>query len=126
MGTAFLFGGLAIPVYSLCIAHVNDRVEPGQVVALASALVLVYGVGAAAGPLLASGLMHALGPRGLFVFSAVVLGGLTIFGVVRLGFRAGVAPEDKRRFVLVPRTTHAALQLHRDRRGPGPGTRARS
>jgi len=68
--------------------------------------------------------MELQGPAGLFVFDASVLALLGLFGTVRSGFRRGVHAEAKRGFLIVPRTTHAVLQLHRDRRGRGPGRRA--
>ena len=40
-----VFGGLALPMYSLCIAHTNDHLEPEQMVAASGALVLAAGFG---------------------------------------------------------------------------------
>ncbi|TNF89960.1 MAG: MFS transporter, partial [Gammaproteobacteria bacterium] len=38
-----LFGGLAFPLYSVCIAYTNDHLEPQQMIAASGALVLVSG-----------------------------------------------------------------------------------
>jgi hypothetical protein len=70
--------------------------------------------------------MILLGPQGLFAFTATTLGLLGLFGLVRLGLRGEGARWRKRGFITVPRTTHVSLQLHRDRRGRGPGKRARA
>lgn len=121
MGAGFAFVGLAIPIYSISIAHVNDRIAEGEVVAVASRLVLIYGAGAALGPLLASFSMRLLGAHGLFVYISATLGLLSLFGVIRLGFRGEGVLWPKRGFIIIPRTTHVSLQLHRDRRGQGPG-----
>ncbi|MFW5724700.1 MAG: hypothetical protein ACOCWF_09080, partial [Halochromatium sp.] len=124
LGAGFVFGGFAIPIYSISIAHVNDRIAEGEVVAVASRLVLIYGAGAALGPLLASASMRLLGTQGLFVYISATFGMLVLFGLVRLGFRGEGVLWPKRGFIIVPRTTHVSLQLHRDRRGQGPGRSA--
>lgn len=61
LAVVFVFGGLALPMYSLCVAHTNDALEPQQMVAASSNLVLTYGVGAALGPSLAAAVMGLLG-----------------------------------------------------------------
>ena len=43
---SFLFGAFAIPLYSLSVAHANDRAEPGQYVLVAAGLIFIYAVGA--------------------------------------------------------------------------------
>src|SRR6056297_1414214 len=63
---AFLLGGLAMPSYALCVAHANDHVDTNEVVAVSSGLLIVYGAGSAAGPVLASLAMNLLGPSWLF------------------------------------------------------------
>ena len=80
----FLLGGLAMPSYALCVAHANDRIEPGEVFAGSSALVLVYGAGSAAGPFLAGLLMDAAGGEALFPFFA----GWLVACAVHAGARA--------------------------------------
>jgi MFS family permease len=41
-----IFGGLAFPLYSVCIAYTNDHLDPNQMIAASGALVLVGGLGA--------------------------------------------------------------------------------
>ena len=69
---ACLYGGLAFPLYSLSVAHANDYIEAEDLVQASSGLLLSYGVGATLGPIAAAAVMGALGPSGLFVFSAAV------------------------------------------------------
>jgi MFS family permease len=59
-------GGLTYPLYSFAAAYTNDWTPQDKLVGAASQLVLLYGVGAVAGPLLASIAMSAVGPRGFF------------------------------------------------------------
>jgi MFS family permease len=124
LGLTFLYGGMTMPLYALSIAHVNDYVDPRELVATASGLVLVYGGGAVIGPFGASLVMAQLGADGLFVFSGAVLALFAAFALLRIPQRAAIEAALKRAFVNVPRTTHAVLQIHKHRAGPRPGPRA--
>jgi MFS family permease len=112
IGLAVVLGGAAMPIYALCVAHVNDQIAPREVVAASSALILVYGVGSALGPFGASLVMDAVGPRGLFVFMAVALGAFALYAARRLVVSPPPAPEAKDSWVSVPQTSHAVLPLH--------------
>ncbi|MDA3935126.1 MAG: MFS transporter [Gammaproteobacteria bacterium] len=79
-----LWGGMAFPLYSIAVALTNDRANHDEYVQVSSGLLLLYGVGAVAGPLLAALTMGAMGPGGLYVFSGTVH--LVLFGYV--GIRA--------------------------------------
>lgn len=113
LALGFVYGGFAITMYSVCIAHVNDFIEGDEFVAVASSLILAYGAGSVLGPIGASLLMTRLGPEGLFLFSAAVQILFAVFGVFRLGVRAAANSAAKDSFVTVPKTTHTALPLHR-------------
>lgn len=123
LGIMFVVGGTLFPVYAIAVAHVNDQIEPNELVAAASGLVMVYGIGAAAGPFAASLVMARVGPSGLFLFQGAVLALFVAFALFRLSRRSGVAKSLKQVFVAAPRTTHAALQMHKHRTGPSPGPR---
>ena len=56
-----VFGGLVLTLYSLAISHVNDQLEPEQMVDSSSALILLNGLGSVAGPLLMGSLIAAWG-----------------------------------------------------------------
>jgi len=75
--------GLVLTIYSLGISHVNDRLEAAQMVAASSALLLLNGLGAIAGPLLASGMIGLFGPNAYFATLAALTGGLTLYCVWR-------------------------------------------
>jgi len=67
-----LWAGLPTSTYSLAAAHANDRTTDAERVTLSSALLLMWGIGAAAGPLIASLAMDWLGAGSLFGFTAIV------------------------------------------------------
>jgi MFS family permease len=118
---SFLFGGFSVPMYSLAVAHVNDHIEADELIGAASSLVLLYGAGAAIGPLAASLAMGRLGPPGLFGFTAAILFAFAAFRMVK---RRPLARELRERFVGVPSTTHAHLPMHRHSTGRAPGEAA--
>ena len=110
----FLYGALSFPLYSLCVAHVNDHIPQDSLVATASALVLVYGIGSALGPLVSGLLMSHLGSSGLFLFICAVQSLFALFGFYRLTRRGEVLPDIKKAYVPIPQTTHVASQLGQD------------
>jgi MFS family permease len=100
-----------LPLYSLCIALINDELTPSEMVGAASALVLIYGVGSAVGPYGASMAMSAIGPGGLFAFLSIVLGVFVLFSLVRLQIAPRLPRRHGERFHWYPRTTFAAFDL---------------
>ncbi len=92
--SAGLFGGLAFPLYSVCIAYNNDHLNPNQMIAASGALVLTGGLGAVAGPFLIASIMDQFGESYLFWSMAVVHALIGIFGLIRMLIRSPV-PLDK-------------------------------
>lgn len=82
MGAVVGAAGLAL--YPLFAAYTNDRVRPDQMVGAGSSLIMLYGAGAIAGPLLAGEFMQHLGPSGFFWLLAVTMLGLAVFTVWRI------------------------------------------
>ncbi len=66
-----LWGALAFPVYSVSVAQANDRADPGTFVMISSGLLLMYGIGAVAGPFISSAVMTLIGDQALFLYAAV-------------------------------------------------------
>jgi uncharacterized membrane protein len=94
-----VFSGLALTIYSLGISHVNDRLEPAQMVAASSALLLLNGAAAILGPVLASGLMSMQGPAAYFATLATLSGALTVNCLWRKTRRAPVPQVQKGHFI---------------------------
>lgn len=67
-----VFGAGAFPLYAIAVAHANDYADASESVEVSSGLLLVYGMGAAAGPLLASLGRQLLTSPSLFFFTAAV------------------------------------------------------
>lgn len=106
-----MFGAMAFPLYSLCLAHMNDFVRRDDFVATSSAMLLLYAGGAALGAIPASLLMSQMGPPGLFASTALGHAALALFTIARVRQRAAVAPERKEPFISIPRTSPTLYAL---------------
>jgi MFS family permease len=95
-----LFGALALPGYSLAAAHAYDKTATGDMVRTSATLLLANALGAAIGPLLASLMMESLGPRSLFLFTAVIEAALAVYIFYRTRVMASLDAPDKTEFDL--------------------------
>lgn len=98
-------------VYAIAVAHAFDFAGSGRTVALSSGLMLVWGVGASAGPIVAATAVDHLGPRGLFVHAVVFSVLFVGFAYWRMTRRRPVPPEERERFVDLPTTSPIAPRL---------------
>ena len=94
-----LFSGAALTLYSLAVSHVNDKLEPAQMVAASSALLRMNGMAAAVGPVLAGSLMAAFGPSAYFATLATLTGALTVYDLWRKSRRSPVPRALKGPFI---------------------------
>jgi MFS family permease len=80
-----------MPVYSISVAYANDYADRSEYVRVSAGLLLVYGLGAIAGPFLASALMTWHNASGLFWFAAsahVLLIGFISYRFIKEGNQA--------------------------------------
>jgi MFS family permease len=92
---AALFSGAALTLYSLSVSHVNDKLEPSQMVAASSALLLINGTAAAFGPFVTGTLMGEFGARAYFAVLGTLTGALTLFDLWRK-LRRGPVPKSQK------------------------------
>ena len=107
-----LYGGLAFAIYPVAIAHLVDHLKPEQMLAGGSSLLLLHGVGAMIGPLVAGQLMELPGPLMVPLFWSVIH---LVLGFMALSYRRHGAEEDPGAhvadFVPMVRTTPMAFEL---------------
>jgi MFS family permease len=99
LALAAVFSGFVLTIYSLAVSHVNDKLEPAQMVAASSALLRLNGTSAAIGPVLAGGLMTVFGPRAYFAALAALTGGLAVYDLWRKARRKPVPPSQRGPFI---------------------------
>lgn len=107
----FLYGGFMFTVYGLCVAHVNDLIDPSRLLEVTGGLLLLYGIGAAIGPTAAAMLMDVLGPGSLMVYFAALLALLAVFAAHRIRAVPHVLPEERHTYVTMAGSSQAVLQM---------------
>lgn len=98
LALGFAWGALAFPTYSVAVAHANDWASPDTFVQVSAGLLLLYGVGAIIGPLVAPLLMGPLGASGLFAFNTGVFLLLMIYTLLRMRRREACDETHHRDF----------------------------
>ena len=90
-----VFGSISLPLYSLAIAHANDHMETDELLGAAGKLVLLFGVGASAGPFIAGAAMQQVGPQGFFLYLSATYVLIGVFAVYRMTQREAVPLEEQ-------------------------------
>jgi MFS family permease len=107
-------GAFMLPIYPLLLAHTNDYAPNSLLVETSSGLLLLYAVGAMAGPSVAAALMQTYGDGSLFLFIAGVLAVLLVYILFRLGRREIAKAEERVEFYPVPKTSPSVYSLETD------------
>ncbi|TVR06553.1 MAG: MFS transporter [Salinarimonadaceae bacterium] len=103
------WGGMALCVYAVCVAHACDLVEPDQIVPAISSLLVCWAFGSMIGPAPATFLMEAVGPQGLFYYCGTIA--LALFGFVLARIFKRDRPKSAGGFVNMPATSAAVSDL---------------
>ena len=78
------YAGFALPMFTLNLAYVNDFIDKEKFVAAGAGLQIIFGIGAMAGPFLASIFMNKYGPNGFFIYLIIFHLLIGIFGMYRI------------------------------------------
>lgn len=111
LSLALIHGALMLPIYPLCIAHVNDQTPVARMVQVSGGLLLIYSIGAAAGPLAAAAWMERAGGEALFYTISILLGLFALMILYRLVAGRIVLRRYAGPFSLASRTTQAAYEI---------------
>ncbi|MGD8476132.1 MAG: MFS transporter [Burkholderiales bacterium] len=110
--SAALYVGFASTVYPVSLALAHDRMQHGEVVGTNATLLLAFGAGTIAGPLGASLTIWLVGPPGLFIFTAAVMGTLGMIATHYWKTRGQIPVAEQEHFVAVtPISTAALMEL---------------
>jgi MFS family permease len=107
-----LYGGLIFALYGISVAHTNDHLGPGEVLEATRGLLLVYGMGAFAGPLLAGLAMERMGPAGLPLVAVAASVTVAVYGLYRMTQRSAPPLAEQADYVPLARTSPVALEMH--------------
>ncbi len=102
IGLAAFYGLLAYTLYSIVVAHANDHADASDFVKVSSGLLLLYGAGTMAGPILAGILMQFLRAESLFLVTGVAHLGVAGYALFRVAQRAPVPVEEREAFTALP------------------------
>ncbi len=101
-GVMLVYGALTFPVYALSMSHMNDLLEPAQLVSGAAALVTFMGSGAIAGPVLTAALMTLVGLNGMWIALATFHGLFAIYTIYRFVERPHIPLALQKVFAPIP------------------------
>jgi MFS family permease len=111
LGSMLLYGGAAFSLYPLCVAHANDNADSSEFVATASGLLLIYGIGAAIGPLIAGPMMQLFAAPAFPTFLSAMQVALALFILVRMRARPAPPRDAQEPFVMLGRTSQSVLEM---------------
>ena len=97
-----LYAGVAIPMFTLNLAYVNDFIPKEKFVAAGGGLQIIFGLGAMGGPMLCSIFMNIYGANGFFIYLMIFHIIIGIFGMYRIT-RRGTKENPDSTFTPLPR-----------------------
>lgn len=106
-----LYGGCVFTLYGLSVAHVNDLVDNSRLLEVAGGLLLVHGMGAAAGPTIAGLVMAWINPHSLMLLFSLTLAIMATYAVRRIHAAPPVPEEEKSSYVVMTGTAPAVIQV---------------
>lgn len=110
-GSIFVVGGLIFSLYALSVAYLNDRIHTSAVLEASRGILLVFGIGAFLGPMIAGVSMTFVGPAGLLYYAALVLCGFVLYTLRAIRESTPVPEQERSTFMPMNRTSQAALEL---------------
>ena len=110
-GTVFLFGAFAMPLFSIALSHANDFAKRDEFVQLSATLMMIYGFGAAVGPLVGSISMEWFGPEGFFIYTTAIHLIFFVFGLIRAAINRVKPAGNVTPFQALPRTSPSIFQI---------------
>lgn len=104
-------GAISLPIYSISVAQINDRLKPEQMTSASSTIILVLGVGSILGPTLAGYLLKQMGPEGFLIHLAGAHSLIALCMAYFILNREAVAQEDQTLYQTIPaRPTIVAME----------------
>jgi MFS family permease len=99
---ALFFGAAMLPLYSLSIAHANDRIDRSEFLEASATLLMVNALASVAGPMLAAIVTATTGMASLFLYTAGIHAIMVVFTLSRLAVFRRPVEETHEHFVAMP------------------------
>jgi len=115
----FALGASMLPLYSLSIAHANDRLPRSEFVEISAGLLMISAAASIPGPLLAAIVISTAGASALFLYTALAHGAMAFYAFTRIQLREPAPAATRDPFAPAPQGSPAALPL--DPRGQESG-----
>jgi MFS family permease len=112
----FALGAAMLPLYSLSIAHANDRLPRSDFVEASAGLLMINAAASIPGPLLASFVIATAGPYSLFLYTALIHAAMAFYAFTRMRLMEPAPAETRELFAPLPQGSPAVLPL--DPRAP--------
>jgi len=87
---ASLYAGMAVPLFTLNLAYINDYIPKEKFVAAGAGMQIIFGMGAMSGPFLCSLLMNKFGSNGFFVhllFFHLIIGSFGLYRITKRSYK---------------------------------------
>jgi MFS family permease len=111
LAAVFVFGGCLAAIYPIAVSQVYDYIDRAEMVAASGGLLLIWSIGAVAGPLIASALMGQFGPGAFFSYLTVIALALLVFTRYRMVRRIARPADQQTGFVAMQTTSAIAGAL---------------
>lgn len=90
-----LLGGVSLPLYAICIAYVNDRLNPEEILPATSSMIKISGFANMIAPMLVGYLMTHVGIEWFFGSVTVAAAIIVIFGIYRMFSGENIVVEEQ-------------------------------
>ncbi len=102
-----LLGGMILPIYSIGVAHTNDRLKPEQMTSASGTIVLLYGIGATLGPISIGYILKIYGNSAYFIYLGIISLVTAIIVLYYIFQRKAVPDEEQSNYQIVPESPTA-------------------
>ena len=111
MAVFCVWGGLSFSLYPLGVAQLLDQLHPDEVVSGSTDMLVLHGAGAALAPLLVGLIMNLVGPQGMPVYMAVVLGLLATYAIYQVRHVSVLTAGEQAHFEPMAQSSHEIVEM---------------
>nr|WP_150912398.1 MFS transporter [Marinobacter halotolerans] len=111
MAVFFLWGSLSFSLYPLGVAQLLDQLHPDEVVSGSTDMLVLHGAGAAVAPLLVGFIMTLVGPQGMPLYMAVILGLLTLYAIYQVRHVSVLTAGEHAHFEPMAQSSHEIVEM---------------